>query len=256
MSRSTRTRDWSSTTTYYYKVSSYNSGGETFSAVASGLTSTPLPAAPSSPSGVNFTGISTTGMTVTWNDTSSNESGFHVYRSTDGVNFAVAATLGANVTSFGDSGLTAGTTYYYKVSAYNAGGENFSPMATSATLPLAPSSPTGINFTGISMTGITVNWTDASSNEIGFRVYRSTDGTNFAVVASLGANVTSFGDSGLTAGTTYYYKVSSYNAGGETVSTAASVATSSPPPALRFNQQPDGDQLYEHYHDESDGHVE
>ena len=57
--------------------------------------------------------------TVSWTD-ASNETGYRVYRSTDGVNFSKVADLAANATSFADSGLKDNTTYYYKVAAWNS----------------------------------------------------------------------------------------------------------------------------------------
>jgi hypothetical protein len=65
----------------------------------------------------------TSDVTVTWTTNSYNETGYEVWRSTDGVNFTQIATLAPNSMSFTDSRLTAGT-YYYKVRAFNANGES------------------------------------------------------------------------------------------------------------------------------------
>jgi peptidyl-Asp metalloendopeptidase len=58
---------------------------------------------------------------LTWTDRSATESGFKIERSpvTD-TNYTEIATVGANTTSFTDTGLSAGTTYWYRVRAYNA----------------------------------------------------------------------------------------------------------------------------------------
>ena len=45
--------------------------------------------------------------------------------------------------------------------------------------PVIPNTPSGVNFTGTTATSTTVNWTDNSSDEFGFVIYRSTDGVNF-----------------------------------------------------------------------------
>ncbi|MEI7594110.1 MAG: fibronectin type III domain-containing protein [Bacteroidota bacterium] len=70
-----------------------------------------------------------------------------------------------------------------------------------------PSAPTGMNFSAISTTGMTVNWSDASSNETGFCILKSTDGVLYSIVANVAANTTSYVASGLNYGTTYYWKV-------------------------------------------------
>ena len=61
------------------------------------------------------------------------EDDYAVERSTDGVNFAVIANLAANSTSYGDTGLTSGTTYSYRVVASNLGGPSGYSNVASAT---------------------------------------------------------------------------------------------------------------------------
>lgn len=62
-------------------------------------------------------------INLVWKDNSTNESGFRVQRSADGINWSLVATVGVNVQSWANtSGLTSGRTYYYRVRAYNAAG--------------------------------------------------------------------------------------------------------------------------------------
>ncbi len=80
----------------------------------------------------------------------------------------------------------------------------------------APAAPSGLVLTGITSSGITLNWTDNSSNETGFKVERSTDNFSTSVqVTTTGPAVTTFTDSGLAASTTYYYRVIAHNDGGD-----------------------------------------
>ena len=58
---------------------------------------------------------------------------------------------------------------------------------------------------------LTLVWSDASNNEAGFRIERRISGGSFAQIAVVAANVTSFVDSSVTAGTTYCYRVRAYN---------------------------------------------
>ena len=70
---------------------------------------------------------------------------------------------------------------------------------------------------------------DNSNNETGFKLERSRNGTTFTQIANLGANVTSYPDTTLTAGTLYYYRVKAYNGvGGSTYSNIANATTFQP----------------------------
>jgi len=90
---------------------------------ASGQTYTFTPPAttPNAPTGLNFTGITGTTMTLNWNDNSSDEAGFNIYKSTDGVNYNLAVTLAANSITYPATGLAFGTTYYWQIYAFNEG---------------------------------------------------------------------------------------------------------------------------------------
>ena len=74
--------------------------------------------------------------------------------------------------------------------------------------PQETTAPSNLTFTSISTDVVTLNWTDKSNDELGFAIYRSTTlaGT-YEYIEKVASNVTSFNDIGLSAGTTYYYKV-------------------------------------------------
>jgi hypothetical protein len=62
---------------------------------------------------------------------------------------------------------------------------------------------------------VTLHWQDSSSNELGFKIERRIEpGGSYHEIATVGPNVTSYTDTGLTEGATYYYQVRSYNASG------------------------------------------
>jgi VCBS repeat-containing protein len=90
---------------------------------STGVTPVVAPAAPSNLK-ATYTRSKKT-ATLTWTDNSSNETGFHVWISTDGANYSLYSTLAANVTSFTTSALAQGT-WYFEVSSFNSGGESFS----------------------------------------------------------------------------------------------------------------------------------
>lgn len=86
-------------------------------------------------------------ITLTWNDTNTTETGHKVYRSLSpmavGSLPAPIATLGANVTSYTDSDVVEGQTYYYRVAAVRNASEavssEISVQAVAANLLVAPS---------------------------------------------------------------------------------------------------------------------
>ena len=92
---------------------------------------TPLPAAPS---GLTATAASTSQINLTWTDNSTNETGFLIERSPDSVTFTQGVSVVSNVTTYSDTGLVGGTTYYYRVRAYNDSvNSEFSNIATATT---------------------------------------------------------------------------------------------------------------------------
>ncbi|HEX8517709.1 MAG TPA: PKD domain-containing protein [Bacteroidia bacterium] len=76
------------------------------------------------------------------------------------------------------------------------------------TPPLTTPVPAGtISFTGITQTGMTVNWPNWCTNETGYVLYNSTDNVNFTFVGQSAVNATSFNSTGLLPGTLYYWRV-------------------------------------------------
>ena len=63
--------------------------------------------------------------------------------------------------------------------------------------PNVPAAPTGLTFAPVTATSIQLNWTDNATNEFGYVIYRSLDGTNFSFLTQLAAGSTLFNDTGL-----------------------------------------------------------
>ncbi|HKE57766.1 MAG TPA: Calx-beta domain-containing protein [Pyrinomonadaceae bacterium] len=74
--------------------------------------------------------------------------------------------------------------------------------------PPVPNAPTGLNFTGTTATTTTLNWTDNSSNEVGFAIYRSSNGgASYSFMTQTAVDATSFTDNTVSPATTYFYQV-------------------------------------------------
>jgi hypothetical protein len=190
---------------------------------------------PAAPSGLAAVVASSTSLSISWLDNSNNESGFWLQQSTSATNFsgAVSTYPAQNATAATITGLTTGTTYYYKIVAYNADGNsadsnlaNGTPATSSA--PLAPNNLVASAVT--SSSNVSLTWGDLATNETGYKVYRklSTGTWTGTPVATLSANVATWTDTTTAGGQTYNYAVAAYNAIGENWSNTATVTTNSP----------------------------
>ena len=204
-----------------------------------------VPSPPTAPTNLTASAVSSSQINLSWTDNASDEAGFRIERSPDGTAFAEIATVGANVTAYADAGLTAATQYWYRVRAYNnTGTSSYAGPASATTLapPPPPPPPTNLTATAASTSRINLSWTDNASNESGFRIERSPDGTTFAEIATVGANTTSYANTGLTAATQYRYRVRAYNnTGTSSYAGPASATTLAPAATTTATDEFDGD---------------
>jgi len=282
------------------------------------------------------TAASSSTINLTWTDQSNNETGFKIERALGGGAFSQVATVGAGVTSYTDSGLTASTSYSYRVRASNSAGDSAYSNTASATTasgttfdgvvnattaaanggfayvltqdfgtppdtsacgtcsvlrifengtelgpahsahvdirnfgmgrfshwgtelyfsasdntnpitngrtynykigsssPTPPAAPTGLVATAASSSTINLTWTDQSNNETGFKIERALGGGAFSPLITVGANATTYADSGLTASTSYSYRVLATNSAGDSAysNTASATTQASAPTA-------------------------
>ena len=90
--------------------------------------------APGAPGSLAATAVSTNQINLAWSDTTSVETGFRIERAiSSGGPWMEINTVAANVTSYQDKNLYPGSAWFYRVRAYNAGGNSGYTATASAT---------------------------------------------------------------------------------------------------------------------------
>jgi fibronectin type 3 domain-containing protein len=205
--------------TYYYEVTAINGDGESGRSIEVSATTLPPP----------LTGFTATPgdseVALKWN-LSATATGCRIYRETLG-GIGGAAQFSVTGTSFTDTGLINGTTYYYEITPVNASGENigdisFNVIVTAQATPLAQSTmaaPAGPPADVTATAGndrVLLNWPPVS-NATSYQISR---GTGSSAAMSLLTTVKAFAytDATPTNGTAYRYIVKAVSAGGQTSS--------------------------------------
>ena len=196
----------------------------TFTGVGLALSNAP-PAAPS-----NLTAVASGGqVSLSWQSNSTNQTGFKVERANDSgftQGLTLLTTTAATVTTYTDTTVTVGNTYYYRVRATNSFGDSPNSNTASATVTNTPAAPS--NLTAVGGGQISLSWQSNSTNQTGFKVERATDSgftQNLTLVTTTAANATSYADTTLYPSVTYYYRVRATNAFGDSAnSNTASAA--------------------------------
>jgi FtsP/CotA-like multicopper oxidase with cupredoxin domain len=209
---------------FYYHVSASNT-------VGSGVAGYPMVTAvsgysntasvngtqpPLAPTVLTATILSATSVRLNWTDNANNETGFEIWRSVNGAASALLTTVGANVVTYTDGGVSVGNTYAYQVRATNAAGPSLfvGPVTVTIALPAAPSGLTATAArNSVRNDSVTLRWTDNSNNETSFTIQRATNqaftqGLNTSTVP---ANTTTVTQTGLARGATYYYRILAVN---------------------------------------------
>ncbi|MEJ2599931.1 MAG: fibronectin type III domain-containing protein [Anaerolineales bacterium] len=143
--------------------------------------------------------ISAGQIDLSWSDNATGEDGFYIQRSEDGSNWSLIDTVGTDGTAYSDFTVFPGTTYYYRVRAYNLSGASAFSNTASAT------TPAGLNLTGTGykVKGVhTVDLAWSGGNATSFDIYR--DGN--LLVSGLSAS-TYTDNIGLKGSGTYEYQV-------------------------------------------------
>ena len=177
--------------------------------------------APGAPVATEPGDISQTSFTMHW-DSSAGATGYRVDVATDAAFTTIIGTFAdmdiGTATSYVVSGLSAATTYYYRVRAYNTSGTGLnSNTVTVTTLAIVLAAPVANSPTQLTQTGFTANWT-GSAGATGYKVDLSTDSNFGSFIPGYdkkdAGNVSTLNLTGLKQATDYYYRVFAYNGAG------------------------------------------
>jgi hypothetical protein len=192
---------------------------------------------PVAPSSLAAKATSSSSIVLTWKDNSNNEDGFRIHRkegACDSANtWSLIATKGSNMTNHTSTGLKPNTTYSYRVRSYNAGcNSDYSNCASVKTaLSGTPQAPTNLSATSLSADRIKLIWTDNSTNETGFKVYRKVGTGSWSLLTTKGADVVSHTNptaSGNTSTTKYSYYIQACNGNGCSPQTSTAIVPYKP----------------------------
>jgi hypothetical protein len=166
------------------------------------------------------TPASSSQINLSWSNVA-NESSYELQRSPNGTTgWTTINSPAANATSYNNTGLTASTTYYYRIRAIgdgvtylNSAYSSVQSAATSGSGATPLSTPT-LTASVISSTQIDLSWTNVA-NESSYRLEWSPNGSSgwTQIGGTIAANTTTYSHTGLTPSTAYYYRVTAVGDG-------------------------------------------
>jgi autotransporter-associated beta strand protein len=208
---------------YSYFVTATSAGGTSGNSTAA--VGVPLPAPPASAPG-SLTGnfVQTTNIVLSWSAVPG-AVGYIISRATS-ASGPYTYVMSVTETTYTDVGLSPSTLYYYRVAAVNAAGVSANATVSVVAVPSAPASLSAIPGD----TQVTLLWS-AVSGATGYFLYSGTTSNNVTTLVIPNYTGTSYTNTGLADGTTYYYVVAATNSGGlgpnspEASATPSAIAT-------------------------------
>ena len=245
-------------TTRHYRVSAINSNGTSGPSNVARATTGAVAGAPSPPRNLRATADGETAIDLAWTepaDTGNSKiTGYKIEVSTNGSTWTTrVASTGNTDLTYKHTGLSAGTTRHYRVSAINSSGTGKPSNVANATTEggSAPTPPRNLRATASGETAIDLAWTapvDTGGSKItGYRIEVSSDGgsTWSNRVANTGNTNLTYKHTGLSAGTTRHYRVSAINSnetsGPSNVANATTGGGSAPGPPTDLKATADGE---------------
>lgn len=206
--------------TSHYRITAVTyHGAESAAATTSAFRATDS-VPPTAPNNLTAQGTAA-GIVLNWDDnTETDIAGYNIYRSTS-ANGTFTKLNGSlrGLSDYTDTGAPVGATSFYRVTAVDSSGNESVVTSISAFRPASGSTPTpstGASATALGSSSVRIDWTDNSSNEIGFRIERrlASDST-WSSVGTANINASTFTDTSATGGQSYVYRVVAYNSFGD-----------------------------------------
>ncbi|MBT0663850.1 fibronectin type III domain-containing protein [Geobacter pelophilus] len=203
---------------YCFRARSYNASGDSPYSTTPATQTTLLATPTLNP----LSGITAGNICLSWNNVAANE-GYRIERSLDNTTWPTTFSTLKDVASYCDTSVLAGTVYYYRVSPKNIV-NGYSTASNVQSTTTTPAAPVALTATAISNTRVDLTW-NASLNATKYRLERKEGSGNWELVIEQSG--TSYQNTGLKAGTTYFYRVLAWNTSGlySTPSSEATVIT-------------------------------
>jgi hypothetical protein len=195
----------------WYDFRAGHGRAQLFGRVLTTVEPTPPDPPPSAPTDLVATAVGSDRIDLDW-DPADDPDGYEIQRSLDGLGWTSLGRRVGMSTEATVLGLAPETTYFFRVRAFNSGGDGpFSNVASARTGAAAPAPPTGLRATAASRSRIDLSWIDASMNETRFEIERRTGLQAFQPLATVAADSIAFANTGLRARTTYTYRIRACN---------------------------------------------
>lgn len=189
-------------THYWYRLAAVNTSGLEGDTSSAASAETKL-----APPVVSTRAVSSRALSLSWGSVAG-AAAYRIYRSADSILYARRDSVA--VTVYADTGLTADTRYWYRLTAVKANGEegDTSNVSSAETKLAAPV----IAVSVVNSQKLSVGWASITGAAT-YKIYRSTDGTSYSIRDSVAG--TAYTDSGLAGGTPYWYRVIAAKVNGE-----------------------------------------
>lgn len=186
-------------------------------AVSQGFTADADATAPTISVGPTVSGITATGATISWttSEAADRRVEYGVTNSNAPLVYGSSTARATNLLtshSVALSGLTGGTSYVYRVNSRDAAGNLVTASGSFSTTGAGTvNAPSNLVATAVSTSQINLTWTDNSTDESGFEVEWSANGTSgWTLLATVAAGVQAYSHTGLAPGTRRYYRLRAY----------------------------------------------